>query len=93
VPWRHGLLGLPGPTRRGTTRPISELLERSGKDLDQEREIPVLGKVKCGRKTMAFLGMEERIGFTLFDGLFVVADVVDGGGDFPVGADVEEDEE
>ena len=42
---------------------------------------------------MAFLGMEERIGFTLFDGLFVVADVVDGGGDFPVGADVEEDEE
>ena len=31
----------------------------------------------------------------MFDGLFVVADVVDGGGDFPVerAADVEEDEE
>lgn len=32
---------------------------------------------------------------TLLDGLFVVADVVDGGGDLPVerAADVEEDEE
>ncbi len=37
MPWRHGLLGHPGRTRRGTTRPFSELLERSGKDLDQER--------------------------------------------------------
>ena len=37
----------------------------------------------------------ERERSTLFDGLFVVADVVDGGGDFPVerAADVEEDEE
>ena len=44
---------------------------------------------------MAFLGMEERIGFMLFDGLFVVADVVDGGRYFPVekAADEEEDEE
>jgi hypothetical protein len=44
---------------------------------------------------MAFLGMEERIGFTLFDGLFVVADVVEGGRDFPVerAVDIEEDEE
>jgi hypothetical protein len=44
---------------------------------------------------MVFLGMKERIGFTLFDGLFVVVDVVDGGGDFPVerAANVEEDEE
>lgn len=36
VSWRHGHHGDPSRTRRGTTRQISELRERSGTDLDQE---------------------------------------------------------